>query len=387
MYISKIYLMFTAEILLVLLALCVSLIIYISKRPSSKSTVDSTAESTTAIGASYSEYLEKEILRNESKVEQHTGQENEKQSQLLKLRETFLQAERSSAQHTDNENTFWDTLYTELAEIQQQFKTIETEVIIETEQNVVKTENSSEKVFYIETQGKKVESEINRLKDIIFDQDNTLSSLKHALDGVSHHISDDNDELTTLKNELDKFEQQLSDSKTCMEVLEMENSRLQTEIEKLEQQVEIQGIVSMGDSTAISENVNQLKETLSSQELQITEMNNIMDALKLDAADAETLKTTVQSFTRGSKEMMGCITILEEENDNLHQKIEELKTQLESTDSGSGLAGDEQTQRISELEKEIIKKDVAYAKLQDDFSSMEKEYMSMYEQIHGEDNT
>lgn len=387
MYISKIYLMFTAEILLVLLALCASLIIYISKRPSSKSTDDSETKSTAVMGASYSEHLEKEILRNESKVEQQTKQDEEKQNQLLKLREMFLQAERSSAQHTDNENTFWDTLYSELTEIQQQFKTIETEVIIETEQNFVKTENSSEKVFYIETQGKKVDSQINRLKDIIFDQDNTLSSLKHALDGASNHISDDNDELATLKNELDKFEQQLSDSKTCMEVLEMENSRLQTEIEKLEQQVEIQSIVSMGDSTAISANVNRLKETLSSQELQITEMNNIMDALKLDATDADTLKTTVQSFTRGSKEMMGCITILEEENDNLHQKIEELKTQLEPNGSDSNLAGDEQTQKISDLEKEIIKKDVAYAKLQDDFSSMEKEYMSMYEQIHGDDNT
>ncbi|MFW2372665.1 MAG: hypothetical protein ACN4GM_06045 [Gammaproteobacteria bacterium] len=397
MYISKIYLMFTAEILLILLAICTSLIIFIIKRPGSAKTNDAETEPTTAMVASYSEYLEKEILRNESKTEQQTRLEQEnteetpetpdkKQSQLLKLREMFLKTERASTEHTENENSFWDTLYTGLEDIQQQFKTTETEVVIETEQNHVKTEQRSEKVFYIETQGKKVDSEINRLKDILYDQDNTLSSLKQALDGASHHISDDNGELATLKNEIDKFEQQLGDSKMCMDVLEMENSRLQSEIEKLEHQVETQNMATVGDTTVITANVNQLKETLSSQEQQITEMNNIMDALKLDADDAETLKTTVQSFTQGSKEMMGCITILEQENDNLHQKIEDLKTQLESTNTEENIPGDELTQKISALEKDIIKKDVAYAKLQDEYSSIEKEYMSMYAQIHGDDD-
>jgi len=298
----------------------------------------------------------------------------------------FLKTERSSAEQAENENTFWDTLYTGLKDISLQFKTVETEIAIVTEDSQIKTEKNSEKVFYIETQGKKVDGEINRLKDIIFDQDNTLNSLKHALDGVSSHISDDNEEFTILRSEIAKFEQLLNDSKICMEVLEMENDRLQSEIDNLEHQVEAQANISAGDSTAISKNVNQLKETLSSQEEQITELNNVMDALKLDAKETETLKTSIESFTRGSKEMMGCITILEEENDNLHQKIEELKTQLESTtDSDENVPDDKLREKVTELEKDIIKKDVAYAKLQDDYSSMEKEYMSMYEQIHGDD--
>lgn len=400
MYISKIYLMFTAELLLILLALCVTLLIYIIKRPGTIKNIDVEAEPTDRSNISYSEYLEKEILKNETKTEQQIKTEKESatenpeslptekenQSQLLKLRDMFLKTERSSAEQAENENTFWDTLYTGLKDISLQFKTVETEIAIVTEDSQIKTEKNSEKVFYIETQGKKVDGEINRLKDIIFDQDNTLNSLKHALDGVSSHISDDNEEFTILRSEIAKFEQLLNDSKICMEVLEMENDRLQSEIDNLEHQVEAQANISAGDSTAISKNVNQLKETLSSQEEQITELNNVMDALKLDAKETETLKTSIESFTRGSKEMMGCITILEEENDNLHQKIEELKTQLESTtDSDENVPDDKLREKVTELEKDIIKKDVAYAKLQDDYSSMEKEYMSMYEQIHGDD--
>lgn len=398
MYISKIYLMFTAELLLILLALCVTFLIYIIKRPGVVKNSNAKPETVDSSSISYSEYLEKEILKNEVRAEQQintekelvsdnsksTSAENESLSQLLKLREMFLKTERSSAEHTENENTFWDTLYSGLNDINLQFKTVEKETSIVTNQLHIKNENSTEKVFYIETQGKKVDGEINRLKDIIFDQDNTLNSLKHALDGVSSHVSDDNEEFTVLRSEIAKFEQQLNDSKICMEVLEMENDRLQSEIKNLEHQVEAQAKISAGESTAISDNVNQLKETLSSQEQQITELNNVMDALKLDANETETLKTSIESFTRGSKEMMGCITILEEENDNLHQKIEDLKTQLESTDTGEDIPSDELKEKVTALEKEIIKKDVAYAKLQDDYSSMEKEYMSMYEQIHGD---
>lgn len=401
MYISKIYLLFSAEILLILLAACVTLIIYIIKKPATAKNNDLETEPDDSAKPSYGDYLDREILRNESRAEQQSRIEkedaaenaesqmpvNDTQSQLLQLREMFLITERSSAEHADNENTFWDTLYSGLNDIYRQFKTIETEVAINTEQSYITTKNTSEKVFYIETQGKKVDSEVNRLKDIIYDQDSTLNSLKHALDGASSHISDDNKEFNTLKNELTKFEQQLNDSKMCMEVLEMENERLQSEIDNLEHQIEGQTEISAGNSTAISDNMNQLKENLSSQEQQINILNETIDSLQLNTTETENLKTTLQSFTRGSKEMMGCITILEDENDNLHRQIEDLKSQQESTVTDSDASSDELSIKVKSLEKEIIKKDVAYAKLQDEYSSIEKEYMSMYEQIHGDDNT
>ena len=388
--------MFTAELILILLAACIILIIYIIKRSSTKTNSNDEAETTTETGASYSEYLEKEILRNESKAQQQNSNKkpastkktgpplpaDEKQSQLLELREMFLKTERKSAEHTENENSFWDTLYSGLNDIFAKFQNTNTEINTETQQSYIKTENSSEKVFYIETQGKKVDGEINRLKDIIFDQDNTLSSLKHALDGVDQHFSEDNVEFNTLKKELAKFEQQLNDSKMCMEVLEMENDRLQSEIVKLE----TQSAISLGETTGLSSNMNQLKETLTGQEKQIDILNETIDSLKLNANESETLKSTIKSFARNSKEMMGCITILEEENDNLHELIEDLKKQQHSTVTDTDTSSDELRKKVSTLEKEIIKKDVAYAKLQDDYSTMEKEYMSMYKKIHDDDD-
>ena len=388
--------MFTAELILILLAACIILIIYIIKRSSTKTNSNDEAESTIETGASYSEYLEKEILRNESKAQQQNSNKkvastkksgsplpaDEKQSQLLELREMFLKTERKSAEHTENENSFWDTLYSGLNDIFAKFQNTNTEINTETQQSYIKTGNSSEKVFYIETQGKKVDGEINRLKDIIFDQDNTLSSLKHALDGVDQHFSEDNVEFNTLKKELAKFEQQLNDSKMCMEVLEMENDRLQSEIVKLE----TQSAISLGETTGLSSNMNQLKETLTGQEKQIDILNETIDSLKLNANESETLKSTIKSFARNSKEMMGCITILEEENDNLHELIEDLKKQQHSTVTDNDTSSDELSKKVSTLEKEIIKKDVAYAKLQDDYSTMEKEYMSMYKKIHDDDD-
>ena len=392
--------MFTAELILILLAACIILIIYIIKRTTAAKNNIVEASPTTGTGASYSEYLEKEILKNESRAQQQNSNKkkattkspdspllpDEKQSQLLQLREMFLKTERTSAEHTENENTFWDTLYSGLNDIFTKFQITNTEVTTETQQSYIKSENSSEKVFYIETQGKKVDSEINRLKDIIFDQDNTLSSFKHALDGVSQHVSEDNVEFNTLRNELTKFEQQLNDSKMCMEVLEMENDRLQSEIDKLEHQLETQSDLSPDDTTGLTSNMNQLKETLSGQEKQIDILNETIDSLKLNANESETLKSTIKSFARGSKEMMGCITILEEENDNLHGLIEDLKKQQHSTVTNNDTSSDELRVKVSTLEKEIIKKDVAYAKLQDDYSSMEKEYMSIYKQMHSDDD-
>lgn len=393
MYISKIYLMFTAEFILILLAVCASLIIYIIKRPrSTKPSVETKTESTQA---SYSGYLEQEMLKNESQTQQliekessqpseagATNSDDEKQSQLLKLREMFLKTEFSSTQHTEDDNKYWNTLYSGLKDIGEQFKQLE--IRIETEQDYVVTENKSEKVFYIETQGKKVDTEINRLKDIIYQQDSTLNGLKSVLDRASEHLSDDDEELNKFKTEVARFEQQVNDSKVCMEVLELENQRLQDEIDKLEHQLEAQSEITAGDSAAISDNVNQLKQTLTNQEQQIDAMNQLMEELQLDADEADHLKSTISTITQGSKEMAGCITILEEENDNLHQKIEDLKVQIRSDAVNEDASSEELIHKIKTLEQEIIKKDVAFAKLQDEYTSMEKEYVSMYEKVHGD---
>ncbi|HEX5635471.1 MAG TPA: hypothetical protein VFY78_00160, partial [Gammaproteobacteria bacterium] len=158
---------------------------------------------------------------------------------------------------------------------------------------------SAEKVFYIETQGKKVDGEVNRLKDIIYDQENTLSDLLKALKHAeAEHKGTENEEFfTALHAQASNFERQLRDAKTCMDVLELENTRLQDELHKL-------------------------------------------DAIKPGASES-------------------------------------------SMDQNSTVDAQSTRESIKKLEEEIIKKDVAYAKLQEEFTAMEKEYLAMYNAIHG----
>jgi len=82
---------------------------------------------------------------------------------------------------------------------------------------------------------------------------------------------------------------------------------------------------------------------------------------------------------------MSCIIILEEENERLQASTEnEPLTKAENEESTDNEAPDATKTQIAGLEEELIKKDVAYAKLQDEFSSMETEYLAMYEAMHGD---
>jgi len=85
--------------------------------------------------------------------------------------------------------------------------------------------------------------------------------------------------------------------------------------------------------------------------------------------------------------MMSCITILEEENERLQEEASHTSDgQQEADVETAPVSSDEETaalqSKVSELEEEIIKKDVSFAQLQDEFSSMETEYLAMYEAMH-----
>lgn len=391
MYISKIYILFTAEILLVLLAASISLIIYILKRPAQAKPDDSNDETEfediddiDVTGTSYLEFLEHELVRNQTKTSQpdanentlsdtdadeltETGNDNSTIEQdtttLLQLRKLFLETEKTATQQSDNEPLFWKKIYSGMQAILEKFSSEENTLIINAQQ-------SQEKVFYIETQGKKVDTEVNKLKDIIYDQENALSSLMKALKETEPHLSEDSALYQELEQQLTQLQQQLNDSKMCMDVLDLENQRLQDEIEKLESK----GSTEDMDSSS-TENIALLKETMESQSQQIGDLNQTITELKLSAEESERLQSTITQFTQNSKEMMNCIATLEDENENLHDKIRHLE---------NATASDELIDKVKSLEEEVIKKDVQYAQLQDEFSSMEHEYMAMYEKVHGD---
>ena len=66
-------------------------------------------------------------------------------------------------------------------------------------------------------------------------------------------------------------------------------------------------------------------------------------------------------------------TILEEENSRLQQDLE----QAESAEPDPEML--ELSSKVSNLEEELIKKDVAYAKLHDQYADLEKQFLALHQ--------
>lgn len=410
MEISLIYVLIIAEIIFVLVGLSITFFILWRRKSepveSEPLPVEDAESELDAIdlGSSYIDYLDQAIERNTSKLQQtKTSEENsaegseeepsnsgplptEEQTQLLQAREQFLLVEKEAAEQTEQETNFWEHIYSGMKNLLGQFKT--TEVITETETVVDEKIESKEKVVYIETQGKKIDGEVNKLKDIIYDQENALSSMKKALESAETDAPDDSPALQTIREQLETLERQLNDSKMCMEVLEMENDRLQEEVDKMGERHTALFEEDKEEENTSMINLDQIKEVMAEQEAKINQLLETIDSLEIEASQAEKLKETLSGFTRTSKEMMSCITILEEENERLQEAASHVTDEQQEADVEVTplVVNDEEMaelqSKVAELEEEIIKKDVAFAQLQDEFSSMETEYLAMYEAMH-----
>ena len=426
MEISLIYVLIAAEVMFILLGLSITFFILWFRKPKIVDAepvplVDADAElDAIDLGSSYIDYLDQAIERNSIKLQQtenasdadeksEESEESEEDStesspspteeqiELLQAREQFLHVEKEAAEQLEHEINFWERVYAGMQTLLKQFKT--TEVSTETETVVDEKVESKETVVYIETQGKKIDGEVNKLKDIIYEQENALSSLKKSLESAETDSPEDSPALQEIRAQLEALERQLNDSKMCMEVLEMENDRLQEEVDKMGERHG--ALFEDGDESEEAEesssmiDLDQMKEVMAEQEAKIDQLLSTIDSLEIEASQSEKLKETLNGFTRTSKEMMNCIAILEEENERLqeaasHETDEESEDVADVVEETPVATNNEETaelqSKVSELEEEIIKKDVAFAQLQDEFSSMEAEYLSMYEAMHNSED-
>ncbi len=422
MDIPLIIVLIVVEALIILTGLSITLAIFLLRKPSAPTTTEESVQFSEAeldaidLGSSYIDYLEQAMERNTIKTKQQENIENEKspdetsentdddntapapdeaQSKLLLAREQFLLMEKAAAEKSEHEIHFWDSIYDGMKNLLDQFSS--TEVIetseIKTVTNTATISESKEKVFYIETQGKKIDGEVNKLKDIIYEQENALSSMKKAMEGADSDGNEDSDLLNTLREQMNAIERQLNDSKMCMEVLEMENDRLQEEVDNMDSRHDALFSDEGNDKSEDSESLidlDQMREVVEQQENKIKQLVETIDSLEIDASQSEKLKETISDFARTSKEMMSCIAILEEENEKLQtvnsnpDSNEEAQSNTSTADNSEEI--NELKITIGKLEEEMIKKDVAHAQLQDEFTSMETEYLAMYEAMHGDNS-
>lgn len=87
-----------------------------------------------------------------------------------------------------------------------------------------------EKTLIIEKSSNKVNTEVNKLKDIIYDQGNKINNLLKSL--KSNVL--DSGLSTELQEQLKELERSQQETSMCMEVLEMENHRLIEELENIQ---------------------------------------------------------------------------------------------------------------------------------------------------------
>jgi hypothetical protein len=345
------------------------------------------------LDSSYIDYLDQAMQHNQQQLEQQStdnaeaGTEAETdnnddqtsgaQLQLLQARQQFLELEKAAAQKADDEDSFWLQINSGMQKLLSQFKGSEaqTESLTETEQK----KQVKEKVFYVETQGKKVDNEVNKLKDIIYDQENALSSMQKNLAKAIEEAPQESGSLGELQQQFSTLERQIVDSKMCMDILEAENERLQEELHNIQSQLPQD--TESDDDTEVSIEISQIKEVVRKQKERIKQLQIIIESLEIDTDKAEELQSHLSAFTRSSEEMMSCITILEEENERLQDEVHTIEDNLQHEADGTGDSEklNELQTKINELEDEVVKKDLALAQLQEEFSSMETEYLAMYE--------
>jgi len=402
MHISLITLFALLEVILFLLGATITLGIMLYLRKSAKTQTPSqdtpteqpeaTADAVN-LHSSYIDYLEQAMQRNQQQIEQQpeenseaeadTESENDEhqtadaQLQLLQARQQFLELEKTAAQKNEDNDSFWDEINTGMQALLAQFKSIE--VHTETVTEVQQKKEVKEKVFYIETQGRKVDNEVNKLKDIIYDQENAISSMQKNLAKAIEEAPQESESLNDLHQQFSSLERQILDSKMCMDILETENERLQDELHKI--QSKLPQSADSDDETEVTVEISQIKEVVRQQKERIKQLQAIIETLEIDTGKAEELKTHLSEFTRSSEEMMSCITILEEENERLQDEVHTIEDSLqhEAGDASESQQLQELQTKINQLEEEVVKKDLALAQLQEEFSSMETEYLAMYE--------
>lgn len=406
MHISLITLFVLLELMLFLLAASITMgiMLYLRKarnKPAQQQPSETEAEQPEAtndavnLDSSYIDYLDQAMQRNQQQLEQQftDSSENEaateaaadstenqttsEQLQLLQARQQFLELEKEAAQKTEDEDGFWQQIHSGMQALLAQFNNAEAHT--ETTTEIQQQKEVQEKVFYVETQGRKVDNEVNKLKDIIYDQENALSSMQKNLAKAIEEAPQESESLNDLHQQFTSLERQIVDSKMCMDILETENERLQDELHKIQAQLPEDDTAD--DDTEVTVEISQIKEVVRQQKERIKQLQAIIESLEIDTNKAEELQTHLSAFTRSSEEMMSCITILEEENERLQDEVHTIEDTLqhEADDAGNSQDLNELQIKINELEEEVVKKDLALAQLQEEFSSMETEYLAMYE--------
>ncbi|MEJ2686594.1 MAG: hypothetical protein P8124_05165 [Gammaproteobacteria bacterium] len=214
--------------------------------------------------------------------------------------------------------------------------------------------------------GRRYEEELARLRAVIGNQHEIMRELETIV--TANSGTDETAEEARRKLEL--WEQQAAELERCVGVLEMENKRLRTEHGE-------QGGESDASepSAGASEEDDQLRSLIGSQQETINQLHQLVQGLVPEAEKAKQLTDIIGRIERANKELNTCVVVLEDENDLLRGRVQE----LESTSPAAPADSQQQLSRIEELEAEIQFKDAAIEELQQQCQSLESRFAALKE--------
>lgn len=262
-----------------------------------------------------------------------------------------------------------------------------------------------------EREREKSAKEMASLKRLTGDQANQIMELNEELRKLEKDQGQPN---YALEKQFKAIEASAKDMETCMNVLEMENDRLQESLdkeiervqeleaqlqakqEKLEQAAEV-GVVAYSDTelnAEDSEQVAHLQEVVSGLEASMEQMMKKITELVPEADKAKELEDAMggieeknMQLINNNQKLLTNVSSLKQEKSALLKKIEELAEASDELDAGgdedAAALKQELKAKLEELEATNVEKQIQVEELEARYESLEKEYLSLYDQLNG----
>jgi len=346
------------------------------------------------------QYLRDEVIRNQDFIDRAAASEDDaekKAGELLQWRKQFLELEVEACALEKNPAEFQDRLAAGMSELIEQLRpeaeTV-TETVSEAAGSTPQADGAAEAGIEEEDEKRKTidthDAQVNRLKDVIINQQDAMAALRKELEAREGDIED----LDSILQKLDEFERQSSELETCLAVLEQENERLKA----------ARAAGERGSSEASTREPAQLtglKSMMNQQQETITNLQNLIRELAPEASKAKELEDSINAITRTNQELNGCVTVLEDENTNLRSELEEIQMQLEQQEQAAReqsepaielTSGEEETAedevsmdeekreleiKVQELEALVEFKDAAVEELEKQYNTLESKYLAL----------
>ena len=334
--INMIAILFVAELLLVLTGLSIFLSMRVMRKPVGrvKKTAASIPESADdeAIRSAGTGWLEAEIEKIHESLYALNDEESLDKAKthwkaLLELREGLLESELKAALQAD-ERPVWRSILDEA------YRPLMLPPAKDEAESVAPSSVAVEAVT-------RSEEEIARLRAIIDEQHGMVGTLKKEL----AEFGEDSEHWKTVVNRVDHVSHQGEKLSRCANVLEFHNSRIISRPDgEEEDKVEPEGQVEIAagadeqpepapSAADDAEDLYGLKTLIGDQQATISKLRGMLDELVPEAERGAELATMLDGIQRSNSELIGCVAILETENERLTEQVDELRTQL--GDSGA----------------------------------------------------